>query len=89
MSDELQDLVSERTGSSRRKFLMGLLAGSAFAAPFVASFSMGGASGLSRVNSLLLAGNQGGSNDDCEQIPATVIAGGNTSGSNCDFPESR
>jgi len=88
MSDELQELVNQRTGTSRRKFLIGLIAGSAFATPVVASFSMGGASGLTRVNAVLQGGsNQLGSN--CDDIPQVVLAGGNTVGSNCEEPESR
>ena len=37
MSDELSEYVSGHVGTSRRKFLIGLLAGSAFAVPVVAS----------------------------------------------------
>ncbi len=42
--EELIEYVAGHTGQSRRKFLERLLVGAAFAAPVIASFSIGGAS---------------------------------------------
>ena len=46
--DDVIEYVVSHTGHSRRKFLMGLLAGSAFAMPVVASFAIGGGSSPKR-----------------------------------------
>ena len=85
MSDELSEYVGEHVGSSRRKFLIGLLAGSAFAVPVVASFTMGGASPVA-VGSMSVPGLQS-SNEECEDLDAIILAGAN--GSNCEQPETR
>jgi len=42
MSDDIIEYVVSHSGSSRRQFLVRLLAGSAFAAPVIASFAIGG-----------------------------------------------
>jgi len=42
MSDDIIEYVVSHSGTSRRQFLVRLLAGSAFAAPVIASFAIGG-----------------------------------------------
>lgn len=46
--EEIIEYVAGHTGHSRRKFLERLLVGAAFAAPVIASFSIGGASSPKR-----------------------------------------
>lgn len=42
MPEEIGRLVAEQTGTSRRSFLLKLLAGAVFVPPAVASFTLGG-----------------------------------------------
>jgi len=46
--EEMIEYVSSHTGHTRRKFLERLLVGAAFAAPVIASFSIGGAASPKR-----------------------------------------
>jgi len=48
MSDDIIEYVVEHTGQSRRQFMVRLLAGAAFAAPVIASFTIGGTSSPKR-----------------------------------------
>ncbi len=44
MSEDIIEYVASHAGSSRRQFLVRLLAGSVFATPVIASFAIGGTS---------------------------------------------
>ena len=48
MSDDIIEYVVSHTGSSRRQFLVRLLAGSTFAVPVIASFAIGGSASPKR-----------------------------------------
>ncbi len=60
MSEDIVEYVVSHAGTSRRQFLVRLLAGSAFAVPVIASFAIGGSSSPKR--SPLDAG---ANSDDC------------------------
>lgn len=48
MSEDIIEYVVSHTGTSRRQFLVRLLAGSAFAVPVIASFAIGGSAAPAR-----------------------------------------
>ncbi len=48
MSEDIVEYVVSHAGTSRRQFLVRLLAGSAFAVPVIASFAIGGSSSPKR-----------------------------------------
>lgn len=77
MSDDIIEYVVSHAGHSRRQFLVRLLAGSAFAAPVIASFAIGGSSSPRR--SPLDAGSNGvdcGPNSTFDEASNTCVDDG-------------